>query len=60
MSDNSSRPSTTAFAHSHVGQEVLGITLLALGGALTLTLWLLPLGLPVALFGIGLMSAPSD
>ena len=36
---------------SHVGREIAGAALLVLGGALTLTLWLMPLGVPLA-FGL--------
>lgn len=43
----------------HLGQEVLGVALLVVGAALTLTLWLMPLGAPLALLGIGMISAPS-
>lgn len=44
---------------NHLGQEVAGAALLVLGGALTLTLWLMPVGVPLALLGIGMISAPS-
>lgn len=51
-------------SHSHgllsLGQVLLGGMLLLLGGALTITLWLLPIGLPVALLGTALIAAPKS
>jgi hypothetical protein len=44
----------------HLAQVLLGITFLVLGIALVLTLVLLPIGLPLALFGMALIAAPSD
>lgn len=38
--------------------KILGSMLALVGAALTLTLWLLPVGLPLALVGIAIMSAP--
>ncbi len=44
----------------HLGQVFLGVLLLLLGGALVLTLWLLPIGLPLALLGTALIAAPNN
>lgn len=38
--------------------KLLGATMLFLGSAMSLTLWLLPLGLPLALVGVAMLSAP--
>jgi hypothetical protein len=38
--------------------KLFGGTLVVLGSALSLTLWLLPLGLPMALVGLAMCSAP--
>ena len=43
-----------------LGQGLLGALFLLLGLALTLTLWLLPVGIPLALFGCALIAAPRD
>jgi hypothetical protein len=43
-----------------LGQGLLGALLLLVGIALTLTLWLLPVGLPLALIGCALIAAPRD
>ena len=43
-----------------LGQGLLGALLLLVGIALTLTLWLLPVGLPLALFGCALIATPRD
>jgi hypothetical protein len=45
---------------AYEGRSLLGAGLLCLGILLTFTLWLLPLGLPVALLGTALISAPGD
>jgi hypothetical protein len=42
----------------HLGRALLGVLLLLLGSALVLTLWLLPVGLPLALLGTALIAAP--
>jgi hypothetical protein len=47
-------------ASAGLGQEMFGAALLLLGGALTLTLWLIPVGLPLALLGTAMLSAPSN
>ncbi len=39
--------------------KLFGGVLFVLGSALSLTLWLLPLGLPVALVGLAMLSAPA-
>jgi hypothetical protein len=39
---------------------LLGVLLLVLGGALLLTLWLLPVGLPLALLGLALIAAKGN
>lgn len=41
----------------HVGQILLGLMLLLLGSAMVLTLWLMPIGLPLALLGVALIVA---
>ena len=53
---------STSLAHAlgHLSQVWLGVLLLLLGGALMLTLWLLPLGLPLALLGMALIAAPGN
>ena len=43
-----------------VGQGLLGGALLLSGMALTLTLFLLPLGLPMALLGVALLSTSGE
>ncbi|MGE3805432.1 MAG: hypothetical protein AB7K24_12225 [Gemmataceae bacterium] len=40
-----------------LGLWLLGVLSLLLGGALVLTLWLMPLGLPLALFGLALLAS---
>ena len=40
-----------------LGQGLLGTLFVLVGIALTLTLWLLPVGLPLALFGCALIAA---
>ena len=47
-----------AQALGHLGQLLLGVLLLLLGSALVLTLWLPPVGLPLALLGTALIAAP--
>jgi len=42
---------------AHLAQVLVGMVLLALGGAMVLTLLLLPVGLPLALAGMALMVA---
>ena len=42
-----------------LGQLLLGVLLLLLGSAVVLTLWLPPVGLPLALLGTALIAAPS-
>jgi hypothetical protein len=42
-----------------MGQLLVGMLLLLLGTGLLLTLWLLPVGLPLALLGTALIAAPS-
>jgi hypothetical protein len=44
----------------HLARVLLGVLLLLLGVALVLTLWLLPVGLPLALLGVALIEAPSN
>ncbi len=44
----------------HLGQRLLGVTLLVLGVALVLTLVLMPVGLPLALLGVALLAAPGS
>lgn len=39
--------------------KLFGGTLFLLGSALSLTLWLLPVGMPLALLGMAMWSAPS-
>ena len=46
-------------ALGQLGQLLLGVLLLLLGSGLLLTLWLLPVGLPLALLGTALIAAPS-
>ena len=41
-----------------LGQRTLGWPLLLFAAALILTLWLLPLGLPLGLLALGLIAAP--
>jgi hypothetical protein len=43
-----------------LGQGLLGALFLLFGLALTVTLWLLPVGIPLALFGCALIAAPRD
>ena len=43
-----------------LAQRVLGWVLLLFGGAMVLTLLLLPLGLPLLLLGVTLIVAPGD
>jgi hypothetical protein len=45
---------------SHLARVLLGITFLVLGIALTLTLVLMPIGLPLALVGVALMASPTE
>ncbi len=40
-----------------LGQLLLGAMLLLLGAAMVLTLWLLPIGLPLTLLGVALLAA---
>ena len=56
------RPLSHSLAQSlgHLSQVLLGVLLLVLGGALLLTLWLLPVGLPLALLGMALIAAPGN
>jgi hypothetical protein len=42
------------------GHILGGLACLALGGALTLTLFLLPLGVPIALFGVAVLVTTSE
>lgn len=44
----------------HVGRQLLGAVLLLFGGAMVFTLWLIPVGLPLMLFGLALLAAPQD
>lgn len=44
----------------HLGEIVLGLVLFILGVGLMFTLWLMPVGLPLALFGAALMGAGGD
>jgi hypothetical protein len=44
----------------HLGQLLLGVLLLLLGSALLLTLWLLPVGLPLGMLGVALIAASSN
>ena len=53
-------PSATPSPAQDLGAVLLGVLLLLLGSALILTLWLLPVGLPLALLGLALIVAPSD
>ena len=43
-----------------LAQRLLGVLLLLVGIGLTLTLWLLPAGLPLALLGCALVATPQD
>ncbi|HEV8000210.1 MAG TPA: hypothetical protein VGP63_10045 [Planctomycetaceae bacterium] len=43
-----------------LGQGLLGTVFLFVGMMLTLTLWLLPVGIPLALLGCSLIAAPRD
>lgn len=43
-----------------VGQWMLGAALLVVGVALTLTLFLIPLGLPLALLGVALLGTSGE
>ncbi len=43
-----------------LGQGLLGAVCLLVGLALTLTLWLLPIGLPLALLGCALIATPRE
>lgn len=43
-----------------LGQGLLGTVFLSVGMILTLTLWLLPVGIPLALLGCSLIAAPRD
>jgi hypothetical protein len=43
-----------------LAQRLLGSLLLLVGIGLTLTLWLLPVGLPLALLGCALIATPRD
>jgi hypothetical protein len=49
-----------AQALGQLGKLMLGVLLLLLGSGLLLTLWLLPVGLPLALLGTALIAAPSN
>jgi hypothetical protein len=53
---------STSFAEKlgDLAQRLLGTLVVLAGLALTLTLWLLPVGLPLALLGCALMAAPRD
>ena len=59
-SDVPSAITSLAQALCHLSQVLLGVLLLLLGGALLLTLWLLPVGLPLALLGMALIAAPGN
>jgi hypothetical protein len=41
-------------------QQSTGLALLIAGAAFLLTLWLIPIGLPLMLIGVALISAPSE
>jgi hypothetical protein len=43
-----------------LAQRLMGFLLLLFGIGLTLTLWLLPVGLPLALLGCALIATPRD
>jgi hypothetical protein len=43
-----------------VGRRLLGAVLLLLGILMMSTLWLLPVGLPVALLAVALIAAPNS
>jgi hypothetical protein len=43
-----------------LGRGLLGTLFLLLGMLLTLTLWLLPVGIPLALLGCALIATPKD
>ena len=58
--DVPSASTSLAQALGHLSQVLLGVLLLLLGGALLLTLWLLPVGLPLALLGMALIAAPGN
>ena len=58
--DVSSASTSLAEFLGHLSQVLLGVLLLVLGGALVLTLWLLPVGLPLALLGMALIAAPGN
>ena len=59
-SDVPSASTSLAQALGHLSQVLLGVLLLLLGGALLLTLWLLPVGLPLALLGLALIAASGN
>jgi hypothetical protein len=42
-----------------VCRQLLGLGLFLMGSAMVLTLWLMPLGLPLVLLGLALMTDPS-
>jgi hypothetical protein len=55
-----SGPRLIAASICDLAQRLLGSLLLLVGIGLTLTLWLLPLGLPLALLGCALIATPRD
>lgn len=44
----------------YLSRVLLGALLLPLGVALVFTLWLMPVGLPLALLGVALIAAPRN
>jgi hypothetical protein len=43
-----------------LSRRFFGALLLLLGAAMTITLWLMPVGLPLGLLGVALLAAPSN
>jgi hypothetical protein len=43
-----------------MSRRLLGAFLLLVGGAMTITLWLLPVGMTLTLLGVALMAAPGE
>jgi hypothetical protein len=61
LAPNVSTPGPTLVENlAHLSQVLLGVLLLLFGTALTLTLVLLPIGLPLVLVGLALIAAPAN
>jgi hypothetical protein len=58
--DVPSAGTSPAQALGDASRGLLGVLLLVVGGALLPTLWLLPVGLPLALLGAALIAAPGS